>query len=106
MERPRSMPRYSASRLAGMGVLSAAAHDGSASSLGAAAAAEAALSLPTTSSAKRTRFWLPRRAISRFFFLRFSDEERHGRSRGRGDGASSEEEEGSTRRCCFARHRE
>lgn len=73
MERPRSMPRYSASRLAGMGVLSAAAHDGSASSLGAAAAAAAvALSLPTTSSAKRTRFWLPRRAISRFFFFRFS----------------------------------
>lgn len=103
MERPRSMPRYSASRLAGMGVLSAAAHDGSASSLGAAAAA--ALSLPKTSSAKRTRFWLPRRAISRFFFFRFSDEERHGRSRGRGDGASSSEE-GSTRRCCFARHRE
>ena len=78
MVRPRSMPRYSASRLAGMGVLSAAAHDGSASAssriAGAAAAVAAPLSLlSTTSSAKRTRFcWLPRRAISRFFFFRFS----------------------------------
>lgn len=73
MERPRSMPRYSASRFAGM---AAAAHDGSASSRAAAAAtaergedAEAA-PLSTTSSAKRTRFLLPRRAFSRFF--RFS----------------------------------
>lgn len=82
MVRPRSMPRYSASRLAGMGVLSAAAHDGSASasSRGAAAAAtEPLLSLSTTSSAKRTRFcWLPRRAISRFFFFRFSACDAHG----------------------------
>lgn len=73
MERPRSMPRYSASRFAGM---AAAAHDGStddsaslALALAAAARGEEA-PLSTTSSAKRTRFLPSRHAFSRFF--RFS----------------------------------
>uniref|UniRef100_A0A0A9G1W8 Uncharacterized protein n=1 Tax=Arundo donax TaxID=35708 RepID=A0A0A9G1W8_ARUDO len=94
MERPRSMPRYSASRFAGIAaaVLSsdaaAPAHDGPASRAGASRDGEAPAPLSTTSAAKRTRFLLPRRAFSRF---RFSEEERHGRSRGGGAAAASEE---------------
>ena len=85
MERPRSIPRYSASRFAG---IAAPLQDGSgaASSSG----AERAGPWSTTSAAKRTRFMLPRRAFSRF---RFSEEERQGRSRaGDGDVAAASEE--------------
>jgi|JXWR01.1.fsa_nt_gb hypothetical protein len=67
MERPRSMPRYSASRFAGIAVAAVAAaflHDGSA----AAGRDDALLSLSTTSAANLTRFLLPRRAFSLFRF--------------------------------------
>lgn len=93
MERPRSMPRYSASRFAGMAAAAARGED-----------AEAA-PLSTTSSAKRTRFSPPRRAFSRF--LRFSDEERQGRRRGDGAPAPAAEEEGTCRwGGCLARQME
>jgi hypothetical protein len=62
MERPRSMPRYSASRLAGIAaVLSCAA------TLPNDAPESERAALSTTSSAKRTRFLPPRRAFSSRF---------------------------------------
>jgi hypothetical protein len=69
MERPRSMPRYSASRLAG---IAAAVLSCTATLPNDASESERAALLSTTSSAKRTRFLLPRRAFSRFI-LRFSE---------------------------------
>ena len=89
MERPRSMPRYSASRFAG---IAAPLQDGSGPDATASSTSGAGRAGPwsTTSAAKRTRFMLPRRAFSRF---RFSEEEMQGRSRaGDGDVAAASEE--------------
>lgn len=100
MERPRSMPRYSASRFAGIAD-TAPLQDGSG-----AARAAAVGPLSTTSSAKRTRFvMLPlRRAFSRF--RRFSEEEeRQGRSRATGAGDAGAAEPMSARCGGLARQR-